>query len=98
MNLQKTKILECFLKVFLFNRLVSSRVSRMDSVQGIKFRPYKVRVTNVTDSALQCLGLQIVQCQVLFTMREGLLPGPLAWLGKKKAVMTEIFRCTERVC
>lgn len=55
---------------------------------GIKYRPYKVRVSNVTDSAFTVSWVTDTPMKgvVYYSEKDSFLPGPLAWLGKKKAV------------
>lgn len=55
---------------------------------GIRFKPYKVRVTNVTDSAFTVSWITDSPMTgiVYYSDKKVFLPGPLAWLGKRKAV------------
>ncbi|MGI6484109.1 MAG: fibronectin type III domain-containing protein [Candidatus Dojkabacteria bacterium] len=55
---------------------------------GVKYRPYKVRVTNVTDSAFTVSWVTDTPMTgiVYYGEKDNFLPGPLSWIGKKKAV------------
>lgn len=55
---------------------------------SVKNKPYKVRVSNVTDSAFTVSWVtdQPMRGIVYYGEKNNFLPGPLAWLGKKKAV------------
>ena len=54
---------------------------------GIKSRPYKVRVSNVTDSAFTVSWItdKPMEGVVYYGDNSVFLPGPLSWLGKKVA-------------
>lgn len=54
---------------------------------SVKNRPYKVRVSNVTDSAftVSWVTKEPMVGMVYYGEKDNFLPGPLAWLGKKKA-------------
>lgn len=56
--------------------------------RSIRFRPYKVRVSNVTDSAFTVSWVtdEPMVGVVYYGEKDTFLPGPLSWLGKKKAV------------
>lgn len=56
--------------------------------RSIRFRPYKVRVSNVTDSAFTVSWVtdEPMVGVVYYGEKDSFLPGPLSWLGKKKAV------------
>ncbi len=68
--------------------------------RGIKFRPYKVRVTNVTDSAFTVSWVTDSPMSgiVYYGEKSTFLPGPLAWLGKKKAVDDRDFSDAQSEC
>lgn len=55
---------------------------------GIRFKPYKVRVSNVTDSAFTVSWItdEPMVGVVYYSEKDSFLPGPLTWIGKKKAV------------
>lgn len=55
---------------------------------SVKNKPYKVRVSNVTDSAFTVSWVtdEPMKGIVYYGEKDNFLPGPLAWLGKKKAV------------
>lgn len=54
---------------------------------SIRFRPYKVRVSNVTDSAFTVSWVtdEPMVGVVYYGDKDSFLPGPLSWLGKKRA-------------
>jgi len=54
---------------------------------SIRFRPYKVRVSNVTDSAFTVSWItdEPMVGVVYYGEKDSFLPGPLSWLGKKRA-------------
>ena len=54
---------------------------------SIRFRPYKVRVSNVTDSAFTVSWItdKPMEGVVYYGDNSVFLPGPLSWLGKKVA-------------
>ncbi|HQC39335.1 MAG TPA: fibronectin type III domain-containing protein, partial [Candidatus Dojkabacteria bacterium] len=68
--------------------------------RGVKFRPYKVRVTNVTDSAFTVSWVTDSPMSgiVYYGEKSTFLPGPLAWLGKKKAVDDRDFSDAQSEC
>jgi len=57
------------------------------SYLSIRFRPYKVRVSNVTDSAFTVSWITDAPMTgvVYYGDKDNFLPGPLSWLGKSKA-------------
>lgn len=76
-----TKIIFLLITIFLLAYL------GYNTYTGIKYRPYKVRVTNVTDSAftLSWITDQPIEGVVYYGEKDNFLPGPLSWLGKKQA-------------
>ena len=54
---------------------------------SIKNRPYKVRVSNVTDSAFTVSWVtdEPMVGVVYYGEKDNFLPGPLSWIGKKRA-------------
>ena len=101
MNLQKTKILRMLSKgILVLTGLFLLGFLGWTVYRGIKFRPYKVRVTNVTDSAFTVSWVTDSPMPgiVYFGEKDSFLPGPLAWLGKKKAVDDRDFSDAQSEC
>lgn len=101
MNLQKTKILRMLSKgILVLTGLFLLGFLGWTVYRGIKFRPYKVRVTNVTDSAFTVSWVTDSPMPgiVYFGEKNTFLPGPLAWLGKKKAVDDRDFSDAQSEC
>ncbi len=101
MNLQKTKILRMLSKgILVLTGLFLLGFLGWTVYRGVKFRPYKVRVTNVTDSAFTVSWVTDSPMSgiVYYGEKDSFLPGPLAWLGKKKAVDDRDFSNTQGEC
>ena len=101
MNLQKTKILRMLSKgILVLTGLFLLGFLGWTVYRGIKFRPYKVRVTNVTDSAFTVSWVTDSPMPgiVYYGEKDTFLPGPLAWLGKEKAVDDRDFSNTQGEC
>jgi len=101
MNLQKTKILRMLSKgILVLTGLFLLGFLGWTVYRGIKFRPYKVRVTNVTDSAFTVSWVTDSPMSgiVYYGEKSTFLPGPLAWLGKKKAVDDRDFSDAQSEC
>ena len=101
MNLQKTKILRMLSKgILVLTGLFLLGFLGWTVYRGVKFRPYKVRVTNVTDSAFTVSWVTDSPMSgiVYYGEKSTFLPGPLAWLGKKKAVDDRDFSDAQSEC
>ncbi len=101
MNLQKTKILRTLSKgVLVLTGLFLLGFLGWTVYRGVKFRPYKVRVTNVTDSAFTVSWVTDSPMPgiVYYGEKDSFLPGPLAWLGKRKAVDDRDFSDAQSEC
>lgn len=68
--------------------------------RAIKFKPYKVRVSNVTDSAFTVSWItdEPMTGIVYYGEKDSFLPGPLAWLGKKRAVDDRDISMAQKEC
>lgn len=101
MNLQITKVFRILAKgVLVLTGLFLLGFLGWTVYRGVKFRPYKVRVTNVTDSAFTVSWVTDSPMPgiVYYGEKDTFLPGPLAWLGKKKAVDDRDFSNTQGEC
>ena len=101
MNLQITKVFRILAKgVLVLTGLFLLGFLGWTVYKGIKFRPYKVRVTNVTDSAFTVSWVTDSPMSgiVYYGEKDTFLPGPLAWLGKKKAVDDRDFSDAQSEC
>ncbi|HNW33097.1 MAG TPA: hypothetical protein PKL44_02555, partial [Candidatus Dojkabacteria bacterium] len=101
MNLQITKVFRILAKgVLVLTGLFLLGFLGWTVYKGIKFRPYKVRVTNVTDSAFTVSWVTDSPMPgiVYYGEKDTFLPGPLAWLGKKKAVDDRDFSDAQSEC
>lgn len=101
MNLQITKVFRILAKgVLVLTGLFLLGFLGWTVYKGIKFRPYKVRVTNVTDSAFTVSWVTDSPMPgiVYYGEKDSFLPGPLAWLGKKKAVDDRDFSDAQSEC
>lgn len=89
MNLQQVKVLRTISKiVLLLTGLFLLGYIGYVVYMGVRYKPYKVRVTNVTDSAFTVSWITDSPMTgiVYYGEKDTFLPGPLAWVGKKKAV------------
>lgn len=89
MNLQQIKVLRTISKiVLLLTGLFLLGYVGYTVYMGVRYKPYKVRVTNVTDSAFTVSWITDTPMPgiVYYGEKDTFLPGPLAWIGKKKAV------------
>jgi hypothetical protein len=89
MNLQQIKVLRTISKiVLLLTGLFLLGYIGYVVYMGVRYKPYKVRVTNVTDSAFTVSWITDTPMTgiVYYGEKDTFLPGPLAWIGKKKAV------------
>lgn len=89
MNLQQIKVLRTISKiVLLLTGLFLLGYMGYVVYMGVRYKPYKVRVTNVTDSAFTVSWITDTPMTgiVYYGEKDTFLPGPLAWIGKKKAV------------
>ena len=89
MNLQQVKVLRTISKiVLLLTGLFLLGYIGYVVYMGVRYKPYKVRVTNVTDSAFTVSWITDSPMTgiVYYGEKDTFLPGPLAWIGKKKAV------------
>lgn len=89
MNLQQVKVLRTISKiVLLLTGLFLLGYMGYVVYMGVRYKPYKVRVTNVTDSAFTVSWITDTPMPgiVYYGEKDTFLPGPLAWIGKKKAV------------
>jgi hypothetical protein len=89
MNLQQIKVLRTISKiVLLLTGLFLLGYIGYVVYMGVRYKPYKVRVTNVTDSAFTVSWITDSPMTgiVYYGEKDTFLPGPLAWVGKKKAV------------
>lgn len=89
MNLQQVKVLRTISKiVLLLTGLFLLGYIGYVVYMGVRYKPYKVRVTNVTDSAFTVSWITDTPMTgiVYYGEKDTFLPGPLAWIGKKKAV------------
>lgn len=68
--------------------------------RSVRFRPYKVRVSNVTDSAFTVSWVtdSPMVGVVYYGEKDNFLPGPLAWIGKKKAVDDRDYSNAQTEC
>lgn len=101
MNLQITKVFRILAKgVLVLTGLFLLGFLGWTVYKGIKFRPYKVRVTNVTDSAFTVSWVTDSPMPgiVYYGEKDTFLPGPLAWLGKEKAVDDRDFSDAQSEC
>lgn len=101
MNLQITKVFRILAKgVLVLTGLFLLGFLGWTVYRGVKFRPYKVRVTNVTDSAFTVSWVTDSPMPgiVYYGEKDTFLPGPLAWLGKKKAVDDRDFSDAQSEC
>jgi len=68
--------------------------------RSIQFKPYKVRVSNVTDSAFTVSWVtdEPMVGIVYYGEKDNFLPGPLSWIGKQKAVDDRDYSNAQTEC
>ncbi len=67
---------------------------------SVRYKPYKVRVTNVTDSAFTVSWVTDYPMAgvVFYGEKDNFLPGPLGWMFKKKALDDRDFADAQTMC
>ena len=89
MKLKTAKIVRSIAKIALLLCFLSLLgLGIFFTYKSVKFQPYKVRVSNVTDSAFTVSWVtdEPMVGVVYYGEKDSFLPGPLAWIGKQKAV------------
>ena len=87
MNLQQIKVLRTISKiVLLLTGLFLLGYIGYVVYMGVRYKPYKVRVTNVTDSAFTVSWITDTPMTgiVYYGEKDTFLPGPLAWIVRRR--------------